>query len=255
MTRLNVFIAIGITAIMLVFITTYIIAFTPLREYIPGYADIGINKKVRELTLKADSMEKSLDAKDEYIKNIKRIIQGKDNYDTASYKPQSNKKYSNITNKKSIQDSLFRKEMENNDKYNLSYSDDNSNLYASIRNYFFFAPLKGIITNNYNPSQSHFGIDIVAKKNEPVKATLDGTVIFSDWTIKTGYVIALQHQGNIISIYKHNSALMKKEGNYVKAGEVIAIIGNTGELTSGPHLHFELWHNGKALNPSEFIKF
>ena len=124
-----------------------------------------------------------------------------------------------------------------------------------IRNFFFFTPLKGFVTNNFNALNSHYGIDIVAKKNEPIKATLDGTVIFCDWTIKTGYVIAIQHQNNIISVYKHNSALMKKEGNYVKAGEVIAIIGNTGELTSGPHLHFELWYDGKAVNPKEFMRF
>lgn len=261
LTRLNVFIAVGIIAILLIIITTYIIAFTPLREYIPGYSNVGFDKKVRELTLKADSLEKTLEAKDAYLYNLKKIIQGKDFTDTIGSSKQSaissqqTADYKNIKNKKSVRDSLFREEVENSDKYNLSYGDESANQYASIRNYFFFTPLKGLVTNNFNMPHGHYGIDIVAKKNEPIKATLDGTVLFCDWTIKTGYVIAIQHQNNIISIYKHNSALMKKEGAYVKAGEVIAIIGNTGELSTGPHLHFELWYDGKAVNPKEFMRF
>jgi murein DD-endopeptidase MepM/ murein hydrolase activator NlpD len=182
-------------------------------------------------------------------------MQGKDAYDTTSVKPQNTKNYSNITNKKSVEDSIFRKDIENRDRYNLSVGGEGYNSNASIRNYFFFTPLKGLITNNFNTALGHYGIDIVAKENEPVKSVLDGTVILSDWTVKTGYVIAIQHQSNIISVYKHNSVLMKKEGEHVKAGDVIAIIGNTGELSSGPHLHFELWHDGKPVNPLDYMRF
>jgi murein DD-endopeptidase MepM/ murein hydrolase activator NlpD len=115
--------------------------------------------------------------------------------------------------------------------------------------------LKGIITNNYDPSGKHYGVDIVAAKNAAIKSTLDGTVIFAEWTLQTGYTIAVQHQDNLISVYKHNSVLLKKEGDYVTAGAVIAIIGETGELTTGPHLHFELWYDGSPVNPRDYMVF
>lgn len=255
LSRMNLFVTIGTIAILLVIITIYIIAFTPLREYIPGYADINMDKKVRELTLRADSMEKSLEMKDVYLTNLVKIITGRDDGDTVSKQIQGIKKYDMINYKKSFQDSLFRKEMESSDRYNLLYSDEEASQASPIRNFYFFVPLKGIVTNSFNPSEGHNGIDIVAKKNEAVKAALDGTVLFTGWTIKTGYVIALQHQSNIVSFYKHNSALMKKEGETVRAGEVIAIIGDTGELSTGPHLHFELWYDGRAVNPLDYIRF
>ena len=119
----------------------------------------------------------------------------------------------------------------------------------------FFVPLKGVITNEFNPSQGHYGVDVVSKQNEAIKAVLDGTIILSNWTIETGYTIAIQHQENIISVYKHNSVLLKKVGEFVKAGDPVAIIGQTGELTSGPHLHFELWYDGNPVNPKEYIIF
>ena len=125
----------------------------------------------------------------------------------------------------------------------------------ALGNILFFIPLKGVITNEFDPITKHFGVDVVAKKDEAVKAVLDGTVILSDWTIETGYVIIIQHQQNIISVYKHNSALMKKSGDIVKAGDPIAIIGETGEIQTGPHLHFELWRNGIPLNPESYIVF
>ncbi len=258
LTKLNVFIWVGFLSILLIFITSYIIAFTPLREYIPGYTNVTLDKKIRELSLKSDSLEKNLQAKDDYIRNIKNIMTGKDSYDTIGEKPVKTKRFDNITYKKSVSDSLLRQEIENMDKYNLSIDNEQSVNYSpqnSIKNYFFFTPVKGIVTNNFNSANGHYGIDIVAKKDEPIKSTLDGTVILADWTIKTGNVIAIQHQGYIVSVYKHNSALMKKEGDYVKAGEVIAIIGSSGELSTGPHLHFELWYNGKAVNPKDYMRF
>jgi murein DD-endopeptidase MepM/ murein hydrolase activator NlpD len=112
-----------------------------------------------------------------------------------------------------------------------------------------------VITNEFNASQNHYGIDIVAKQNEAIKCVLDGTVILSNWTLETGYTIAIQHQQNIVSVYKHNSALLKKEGEFVKAGDPIAIVGQTGELTTGPHLHFELWSDGNPVNPKDYINF
>jgi murein DD-endopeptidase MepM/ murein hydrolase activator NlpD len=126
---------------------------------------------------------------------------------------------------------------------------------SSIVGFLFFTPLKGIITSEFNPAQGHYGIDIVSKQNEAVKSVLDGTVIFSNWTLETGYVMSVQHSQNIVSIYKHNSVLLKKTGEYVRAGEPIAIVGETGEQITGPHLHFELWNDGRPVNPKDYITF
>ena len=254
---LNVFIALGALIIILIFITTYIIAFTPLREYIPGYGSNQSVRNVRELVLKADSLEEDLKNKDLYLFNIKNIIEGKDIVDKLPEKPDSSgAKYDNLDFSKSKEDSMLRLEIERQDQYNIAVSDNSSGAsVSSISGFFFFTPLKGIITNNYDPANDHYGIDIVAAKNEAIKSTLDGTVIFAGWTLKTGYTIAVQHKNNLISVYKHNSALLRKEGDYVKAGEAIAIIGETGELATGPHLHFELWYDGKPVNPRDYMVF
>ena len=127
--------------------------------------------------------------------------------------------------------------------------------YGDLQEIFFFSPKVGFVSAPYNVREGHFGIDIVAKKNEPVKCVADGTVIMASWTQDSGYVMAIQHRGNIISVYKHNAELLKEVGNFVNAGEIISIIGNTGDLTDGPHLHFELWYNGTSVDPEEFVTF
>jgi hypothetical protein len=257
LSRLNVFIALGALIIFLIFITTYIIAFTPLREYIPGYGSSESNRSIRELMLRADSMEEDLKNKDLYLYNIRNIIEGKEIVDKLPDKPDSNTvDYSKLNFTKSQDDSLLRIEMQKQDQYNIAVSDNSSgSSITSISCFFFFTPLKGIITNNYDPANEHYGIDIVAAKDEAIKSTLDGTIIFAGWTLQTGYTIAIQHQDDLISVYKHNSALLKQEGDYVKAGEVIAIIGESGELTTGPHLHFELWYDGTPVNPRDYMVF
>ena len=172
---------------------------------------------------------------------------------------ESTANYDSITLVRSVEDSLLRVEIESQDQYNIAYYNENEELNkgkaTSIANFNFFTPLKGIITNNFNTSEKHFAVDIVAKRNAAVKATLDGTVIFAAWTLETGHIIVIQHQQNLISVYKHNSSLLKQEGNFVKAGEPIAIIGESGELSTGPHLHFELWFNGKPINPRDYLTF
>jgi len=162
--------------------------------------------------------------------------------------------YDTITISKSKEDSALRTEIESQNQYNIGlYNEDKPQ--NSIKNFYFFTPLKGTISNNYSLKEQHYGIDIVASPNDAIKATLDGIVILAAWTLETGYVIAIQHQSNLISVYKHNSVLLKKEGMFVKAGEPIAYVGNSGELTSGPHLHFELWYNGNPVDPKEYISF
>jgi len=257
LTKLNVFIAIGATIIILIVITSYVIAFTPLREYIPGYGSRESNRNIRDLMLKADSMQEDLQNKELYLYNIKNIIEGKDVVEKLPEKPESTStKYNNLSFSKSLEDSMLRLEMEKQEQYNIAVNNSYSgSINTYISNFFFFTPLKGMITNNFNPIDDHFGVDIVAAKNEAIKATLDGTVVFAGWTLKTGYTLVIQHSDNLVSVYKHNSALLKNDGAYVKAGEVVAIIGESGELTNGQHLHFELWYNGKAVNPRDYMVF
>ena len=258
LSRLNVFVVLGTLTIILIILTSLLIAFTPLREYIPGYTNVGLQKKLYELQIKTDSIEKSLEKRDLFIQNMKDVMNGKDLSTDVPLTKDTLHKYNNIKLKKSPEDSLLRAEVENQGKYNLYRFENSENVRqknASIGKVLFFVPLKGVITNEFNPSQNHYGVDIVSKQNEAIKCVLDGTVILSNWTLETGYTIAIQHQQNIVSVYKHNSALLKKEGEFVKAGDPIAIVGQTGELTTGPHIHFELWSDGNPVNPKDYINF
>ena len=258
LSRLNVFVALGTLTIILIFLTTYLIAFTPLREYIPGYPSVGLQRKLYRLQFKADSIERDLVQKDLFIKSLKDVINGKDLTSDVPVVRDTLRRFKDIKLKKSVEDSLLRMEVESQNKYSISRigtTETPLRKKMTLGNILFFVPLKGVITNEFDPVTKHFGVDVVAKRDEAVKAVLDGTVILSDWTIETGYVIIIQHQQNIISIYKHNSALMKKPGDLVKAGEPVAIIGETGELQTGPHLHFELWNDGSPVNPKEYISF
>jgi len=257
LSRLNVFVAIGLLSILLVFITTYIIAFTPLKEYIPGYTDITLQRRIYELQLRSDSVAFAMRAQEKYLDGLKRVLNG-DLPNEREMLPADTAKtrdYRNIKDKRSGEDSVLRAEYEKDSKYNLFKSDKSSAKGSSMRNLTFFTPVKGMVTSKFDPLRKHFGIDIVAARDEVIKSVQDGTVIFSGWTVETGYVIAIQHPGNIISIYKHNSVLLKKEGNIVHAGETVSIIGETGELSTGPHLHLELWINGIPVNPIDYIVF
>jgi len=259
LSRLNVFITIGILAIVLIVLTIFLIAFTPLREYIPGYADVTLSRRVNYLLMKTDSLEVEARQKNIYIENINRIIEGREVLDDSTSLLQASKgiDYENIDYTHSPEDSMLRSEYENGTSYDLYYneSEELSRVNPARTNFTFFNPLKGIITSEFDLSLNHYGIDIVSKENDAVKATLDGTVLFADWTVETGHVISIQHRDNYISVYKHNSVLLKKAGNFVKAGEPVAIVGESGELTTGAHLHFELWYNGTPVNPLEYIAF
>jgi len=167
--------------------------------------------------------------------------------------------YSGIENTISLEDSILRQEVESQTAYNLYFYDAQSAEYerdiANTGPMVFFKPINGIITNHFNSATKHYGVDLVSERNDAVKAIYDGIVIFSDWTVNTGYVIAIQHPNNFISVYKHNSALLKRQGDIVKSGDPISIIGDSGEQSSGPHLHFELWANGSPVNPLDYINF
>jgi murein DD-endopeptidase MepM/ murein hydrolase activator NlpD len=249
---MNVFVGAGLIIIFLIILTTILIAFTGLREYIPGYSDVNLKRKVNTLVLKTDSMQTALDARDKYLDNIRNIING-DVQPPSSQKSIATTKFDTIaTLRKTKADSLLRQEIESREAYSLSDTKSSS---SGISGFLFFPPVKGTITSRFNSTNKHFGIDIAGPANEAIKATLDGTVIMAGFTSETGYTIGIQHGNNLFSFYKHCSALLKKSGDFVKAGEVIAIIGSSGELTTGPHLHFELWYNGSALDPQKYVAF
>lgn len=257
LSRLNVFVAIGLLSIILVFITSYIIAFTPLKEYIPGYTDVTLQRRIYELQLRSDSVAFAMRAQDKYLENLKKVLGGDLPNERKMATPDSAQtlKYQKIKDKRSVEDSALRNEYDKANKYNLFKSDKSNGKGSTLRNLTFFPPIRGIVTSEFDPLRRHFGIDIVAARGEAIKSVQDGTVIFSGWTVETGFVIAIQHPGNVISIYKHNSVLLKKEGNIVRAGETVAIIGESGELSTGPHLHLELWINGIPVNPKDYIVF
>jgi murein DD-endopeptidase MepM/ murein hydrolase activator NlpD len=251
----RVFVSVGLGVILLITITTFIIAFTPLREYIPGYADVKSRRQMVVLLQRTDSLEKALNARDLYLRNLRNIIDGKIPSDSALERPDAMMRYDTIrTLERSIEDSLLRQEIESQDPYSIAV-DESGSMTSGIRGFLFFPPVKGNVTNRFDRTSKHFAVDIVAPANEPVKSTLDGTVVIANFTAETGWIIGIQHSNNLFSFYKHNSALLKKTGDFVKAGEVVAVIGNSGEFSSGPHLHFELWFNGSPLDPLKYVSF
>jgi murein DD-endopeptidase MepM/ murein hydrolase activator NlpD len=255
LTALNVFIATGVISIIMITLVTSVIAFTPLREFIPGYAaEVATKRELIALTLKTDSLSLASKAREDYILNLTNVLQGYTQPKPQKTKIDSSKRYKKLTLKNSHEDSVFRAGIEGMDKYTLSVNAAAKGK-NSIAGFFFFSPIKGLVTASFSVALEHYGVDIAAAENEPIKATLDGTIIFSGWTSETGYVIQIQHSNNLVSVYKHNSALLKKTGEYVKSGEPIAIVGSSGEKSSGPHLHFELWYNGNAIDPQDYIVF
>lgn len=258
LTLLNFFNILVASSVLLIVLVTYLIAFTPLREYIPGYTDVSLNRRVYEMERRADSLELVFKQKDLYINNLKRIINGED-FDTDSVNSlltkSSNTNFDDIVIKNSKQDSLFRLGYEEETRNNLFGNRIMSDVSQEFKLVSFFAPINGIVTQHFNREAKHFGTDLVASNNSVIKATADGTVIYSDWTVDNGYCIGIQHNGNLFSIYKHNAVLLKEEGDFVNAGDAIAIYGNSGSLSTGPHLHFELWYNGTPLNPEDYISF
>lgn len=224
----------------------------------PRYAQAESNRKLIELSMMVDSLEQQVEKKQNFISSFQRVVKGDSITDNeqhyienageriASTEPKRNPEISDV-------DSQFRQEFEEDGVELLTVNSSGTS--NQLDELFFFTPITGIISSAYNPKLGHYGVDVVSKKNEPIKSVADGTVILASWTQDAGYVITVQHRSNVISVYKHNSSLLKKTGDFVNAGDVIAIIGNTGELTSGPHLHFELWYNGNPIDPEEFVSF
>ncbi|MBE15180.1 MAG: M23 family metallopeptidase [Dokdonia sp.] len=251
LTRLNVFILVGLSAIILISLTTLLIALTPLREYIPGYSSTQLKQDARRLLIKTDSLERALVVRNQYYEKIQEVLSGDitpEKFSRDTVLDQSDRP-TEIDLAPSKQDSVLRDLVEKEDKYNVFETA------GATADMALYPPAQGSISDPYNVDKRHYAVDIVTEKDAPVKAAADGTVIFAEWTADTGHVIIIEHPQNMITVYKHNASLNKEQGDLVKAGEVIATVGNTGELSTGPHLHFELWSNGYPIDPSNFIDF
>jgi murein DD-endopeptidase MepM/ murein hydrolase activator NlpD len=252
LTRLNVFIFGSLTALLLIGFTTVFIAFTPIREYIPGYTSPTLQKQAITLERKTDSLMKLSRINDLYMASIKDVLNGEVssemiNKDSVYAALAAEVDPTNLNPSKA--DSILREKVDNEDKYNLFESA------RSVKNFVFFPPVKGTVSSEFNIEEQHYGVDIVVPKNTPVKAAADGRVVLASWTSDSGYVIVIDHGNQLLSAYKHNSSLTKAQGDLVKAREVIAISGSSGELSTGPHLHFELWNDSNPIDPVAFIDF
>jgi murein DD-endopeptidase MepM/ murein hydrolase activator NlpD len=248
---------ISATLFLMLFAFSLFLSKTLLAKWFdPKHAQMEANKKLYELAVKVDSLAIEVNRKDLFIHNFQRILSG----DTASGfsdpaealggENQPVKAVGNMN--LAASDSQFRKEFE---KSEFSLVTLASGKYRELQEIFFFTPITGFVSDHYDVKKGHYGVDVVAKTNEPVKCVADGTVVMASWTQDSGHVIAVQHRGNLVSVYKHNAGLLKKVGSFVNAGDIISIVGNSGEMTDGPHLHFEMWYNGNSLNPEDFVTF
>lgn len=248
---MNVFVALTTLSIFLIAITTYIIAFTPLREYIPGYASTDLKREATENAIKSDSLQRIIDENNVYLASIKKVLTGdlesaRLNRDSITVAGQGE---AHPDLEPSQADLKLREEVALEDKYNVF---EEARPRVSM---VLFAPVKGHITESYNPKDKHYAVDVALAKDTPIKSIAAGTVILADWTPTNGNVIVLRHNDGIISVYKHAASLTKEQGDIVKSGEVIALAGTTGTQSTGVHLHFELWKDGHPINPTQFIDF
>jgi murein DD-endopeptidase MepM/ murein hydrolase activator NlpD len=251
LSRLNVFMIVSISAIILIGATYMIIALTPLKEYIPGYDSTAMRRQAINNTYLMDSLQQQLLLNQRYISSITDALTGNvDLEDIPSRNVQSEidliEELDFSTNQ---QDSILRAEVAQEDRFNLFETA------GTESNFTLFPPLTGVITQGYDPSENHFAVDIGVPEKTPVKAVSDGTVILAEWTTETGYVVIIKHEQNLISVYKHNESLAVNQGDLVVSGEVIGFAGSTGVLSTGPHLHLELWSDGYPINPTELIEF
>jgi len=248
--RLNVFSALFALMFIIVLITSGILFFTPIREYIPGYSSTSLQKQANLLSYKTDSLRQIVFLNDQYINSLKKVLTG--DLETIEYKPDS-VVYKDAMDiqiiEKSKEDSILRQLVDSEDKYNLA------NINKDKDFYLLTSPISGAVSQNYSIADDHLAIDISVDIGTPVKAVSNGRVILSEWTTQTGYVLIIDHGNDLISVYKHNSKLLKPQGEIVKQGEIIALSGNSGVLTSGPHLHFELWSEGFSIDPNTLINF
>ena len=250
--KFNVFLVLSLYSIILIAFTISVVFFTQIREMVPGYSSSDLLTQAIYLTKKTDSLENELELNNTFYKSIENVLSGKTEQiiykDTlAVSNEEDNIDFQAVLT--NAEDSILRKYVEEEDKFNLTKNE------LVIENKMFVSPVKGQITQKFDPLNNHFALDILVDTGTPVKSILEGKVIFSEWSVDTGHVLIIDHGDDIISVYKHNSKVLKTQNNFVKAGEVIAYSGNQGTLSTGPHLHFELWKNGTPINPEPLFNF
>ena len=250
--KINVFVLILVYSVILISFTISVVFFTQLRELVPGYSSSDLLSRAIYLTQKTDSLERQIELNNKFYKSIEDVLSGK----TDEFIERDNIPIDSSLNDKNLfsispnsEDSILRNYVDSQDKFNLTKNE------LVIENKMFFSPIKGDITQAFNFEENHFAIDIAADIGTPVKSILDGKILFSEWSVDTGHVIIVDHGDNIVSVYKHNSKSLKEQNDFVQAGEVIAYSGNQGSLSSGPHLHFELWKNGTPIDPEPLLNF
>jgi len=255
LTKYNAFLLITFVVLFISVSTAALISCTNLREFIPGYPDVEMRRNILMSAIRLDSLEREIMVRDKYFANLNAIISGDvvprnyANVDTTGA-------IANVTFTKSAEDSALRARIENEERYSISPTLPASQPVATLAGLHFYQPVRGIVSGKFDPRTHHYGTDIVTRPKSPVASVLDGTVILTGWTMETGYIISIQHTNDLISVYKHNSSLMKETGDIVRAGESISVVGDSGELyTSGPHLHLEIWYNGTPLDPEKHIIF
>ncbi len=258
--RINAAVLFVSLTVITFFITFLVILFTPLKEYIPGHERETSLREIYRLNNRVDSLLLDQKQKNLYIENIRRILNNQDTLETFPADTASQINYDTIQLQSSNEDSIFRAEFENEQMFNLYFNEGKpvsplGGKVPTIRDFNFFTPLTGIITSHFDITKNHYGVDVASANNEAIKATLNGIVVLSDWTIETGNILVIQHPANIVSVYKHCSALLVKEGDPVNAGDPVAIAGESGKQQTGPHLHFELWYNSTPVNPEKYILF
>ena len=250
--KINVFVLMLVYSVILISFTISVVFFTQLRELVPGYSSSDLLSRAIYLTQKTDSLERQIELNNKFYKSIEDVLSGK----TDEFIERENIPIDSSLNEKNLfsispnsEDSILRNYVDGQDKFNLTKNE------LVIENKMFFSPIKGDITQTFNFEENHFAIDIAADIGTPVKSILDGKILFSEWSVDTGHVIIVDHGDNIVSVYKHNSKSLKEQNDFVQAGEVIAYSGNQGSLSSGPHLHFELWKNGTPIDPEPLLNF
>ena len=250
---LRVFTFLSLFSAFMIFLVIFLVASTPLKEYIPGYPKAEYREMLLKNRLLVDSLEKELVVRDRFFSDIKSVISGEVPQDIATENQQVDEKKTRIDYKPYNSDSVFQDKILE-ERLNVSTPSGRDQA-GTPETLHFFLPVKGLVTNRFDARKGHYGVDLVGQPNSRISAVLGGTVLFAGWTMETGNVIYLLHENNLTSAYKHNAELLKKSGEAVKPGEAIAIIGNSGEQSTGPHLHFELWYNGKPIDPEKYIVF
>jgi murein DD-endopeptidase MepM/ murein hydrolase activator NlpD len=270
LTPLSVYVFLSSLIVGTAFLVTFLIIWTPIKRYIPGYGDFKRDAEIAALTTKLTNLEEEVDAHRRYNENFRKLLVGDMSGNTkadalkqgipenpADTLPQDVER---IPEDDQLRSAVAQGNFTSDPALAATVASGNRTGPTSPRDLpleqmHFIPPVSGEITSPFDRKKEHFGVDVAAPKNTAIKAAADGMVINAGYTVETGYIIAIQHPNNVVTMYKHNSILLKKEGSPVKAGEAVAIIGNTGEQSSGPHLHFELWHKGRAVDPVGYVNF